>query len=72
MDNSRWSARGLKNFLVECGFEEDLVQSWQWGNRHVAKRNMEDVWPPEYVEGEDDIADDPMMPICAWAMAERS
>lgn len=72
MDNSRWSARGLKNFLIECGFEEHLVTSFQWGNRHVARRNLEEIWPPAYIEGEDDIENDPMMPICAWAMAERS
>ncbi|MEP1767646.1 MAG: class I SAM-dependent methyltransferase [Sulfitobacter sp.] len=72
MDNSRWSARGLKNLLIECGFEEDMIQSYQWGNRHVAQRNLEKVWPPEYIEDVDDIDDDPMMPICAWAMAERS
>nr|WP_299559647.1 methyltransferase domain-containing protein [uncultured Sulfitobacter sp.] len=72
MDNSRWSARGLKNLLVECGFEEDMVQSFQWGNRHVAQRNLEQSWPPEYDEATDDIENDPDMPVCAWAMAVRS
>lgn len=71
-DNSRWSARGLKNLLVECGFEEHLIEAHQWGNRHVAQRNLEDRWPPEYDAETDDINNDPEMPICAWALAERS
>lgn len=71
-DNSRWSARGLKNLLIECGFEEDLIRSDQWGNRHVARRNLEDVWPPVYDAETDDIENDPMMPVCAWAIAQKS
>jgi SAM-dependent methyltransferase len=72
MDNSRWSARGLKNLLVECGFDEGEVQSSQWGNRHAALRNMEEKWPPEYDEATDDISNDPDMPICAWALARKT
>jgi len=72
MDNSRWSARGLKNLLVECGFDEGEVQSSQWGNRHVALRNLEEKWPPEYDKATDDISNDPDMPICAWALARKT
>src|SRR6056297_600419 len=43
-DNSRWSARGLKNLLIEGGFDADAIHSEQWGNRHVALRNLEEVW----------------------------
>ncbi|WP_415254669.1 class I SAM-dependent methyltransferase [Sulfitobacter sp.] len=71
-DNSRWSARGLKNLLIECGFEEDAIQASQWGNRNAALRNMEEKWPPEYDEATDDISNDPDMPICAWALAQKT
>lgn len=71
-DCSRWSARGLKNLLIEAGFAADAVTSWQWGNRHCALRNMEDVWPPEYDADSDTLDDDPAMPICAWALARRT
>lgn len=71
-DCSRWSARGLKNLLVEAGFEEDAVQSHQWGNRNAALRNMEETWPPEYDEANDPLDNDPEMPICAWALARRT
>lgn len=71
-DCSRWSARGLKNLLVEAGFDEDKVQSWQWGNRNAALRNMEQPWPPEYQDGVDPLEDDPDMPIISWALAQKS
>ena len=70
-DNSRWSARGLKNLLIEAGFDEGAIHADQWGNRHVARRNLEEVWPPVYDAETDDIKNDPMMPICSWALAQK-
>ena len=72
MDNSRWSARGLKNLLIETGFDPDQITAAQWGNRHAAQRNLETPWPPEYREGEDPLENDPDMPICAWALARKT
>ncbi|GAA6202261.1 hypothetical protein NBRC116599_34870 [Aquicoccus sp. SU-CL01552] len=72
MDCSRWSARGLKNLLIECGFDEDQIQAAQWGNRSAARRNMEEDWPPKYDPGRDSLDNDPEMPICAWALARKS
>ncbi|MHA6262149.1 methyltransferase domain-containing protein [Arenibacterium sp. CAU 1754] len=72
MDCSRWSARGLKNLLIECGFEEDAIEAHQWGNRNAALRNMEEKWPPTYDPDKDPLDDDPDMPICAWALARRT
>lgn len=72
MDCSRWSARGLKNLLIECGFEEDAIESHQWGNRNAALRNMEEKWPPTYDPERDPLDDDPDMPICTWALARRT
>ncbi|MBE1284686.1 MAG: methyltransferase domain-containing protein [Rhodobacteraceae bacterium] len=71
-DCSRWSARGLKNLLIECGFDEEAIVSRQWGNRNAALRNMEEAWPPEYDEENDPLDNDPMMPICAWAIAQKT
>ena len=72
MDNSRWSARGLKNLLIEAGFDEAAIEAHQWGNRPAAARNLELPWPPEYREGEDPLDNDPDMPICAWALARKT
>jgi len=70
-DCSRWSARGLKNLLIEGGFDEDKIEAHQWGNRNAALRNMGEDWPPVYDEAVDTLEDDPQMPICAWAIARR-
>ena len=72
VDNSRWSARGLKNLLIEAGFPEDGIDAHQWGNRNAAQRNLETPWPPDYREREDSLENDPEMPICAWALARKT
>ena len=70
VDCTRWSARGLQNLLVEAGFAPDRVQSYQWGNRAAAARNLETPWPPVYRDS-DDLSNDPEFPVVAWAMAQR-
>jgi len=72
MDCSRWSARGLKNLLIEAGFDEDHIHAEQWGNRNAARRNLEDDWPPVYEPDTDPLENDPEMPICAWAIAQNT
>ncbi|MEM9498771.1 MAG: methyltransferase domain-containing protein [Pseudomonadota bacterium] len=71
VDNSRWSARGLKNLLIEAGFDAERIKSRQWGNRHAALRNMGADWPPVYDSERDDLTNDPDFPICAWALAQK-
>lgn len=72
VDNSRWSARGLKNFLCEVGFAEDRIRAEQWGNRQAGRRNTELPWPPAYDPATDDLRNDPQFPICSWALAQKS
>jgi len=57
--------------LIEAGFDAQAIHADQWGNRHVAARNLEPIWPPVFDEETDDIKNDPMMPICAWALAQK-
>ncbi|WP_372573074.1 methyltransferase domain-containing protein [Ruegeria jejuensis] len=71
-DNSRWSARGLRNLLIECGFAEDQIEAHQWGNRPAALRNLEPDWPPQYDPDRDNLDNDPDFPICAWALARKT
>lgn len=70
-DCSRWSARGLTNLLIEAGFEPEKITAHQWGNRNAALKNLGEVWPPEYDPETDTLDNDPDMPICAWALAQR-
>ena len=71
-DCSRWSARGLKNLLIEGGFDEERIDAQQWGNRAAAARNLEPGWPPKYDKETDDLTNDPEMPLCAWALAQKT
>ncbi len=71
-DCSRWSARGLRNLLTECGFDPAHIRAEQWGNRQAALRNLEPDWPPVYDPRTDDLDNDPAFPICAWALARKS
>lgn len=70
-DCSRWSARGLKNLLIEAGFDEAKIEAHQWGNRNAALKNFGEDWPPVYDPEVDTLDNDPDMPICAWALAQR-
>ena len=71
VDCSRWTARGLKNLLIEAGFNESKINARQWGNRHAAQRNLEGEWPPVYDPETDDLTDEPDFPICSWALAQK-
>jgi SAM-dependent methyltransferase len=70
VDCSRWTARGLRNLLIESGFDESSIRAAQWGNRAAALRNLETPWPPE-LRPDDDLTDDPEFPIVAWAMGQK-
>jgi hypothetical protein len=72
VDCSRWSARGLKNLLVEGGFEEAAIRTGQWGNRAAALRNLDKDWPPAYRPEVDDLSNEPDFPIIAWALAQKA
>ena len=69
VDCSRWSARGLKNLLIEGGFAAASIKADQWGNRAAALRNMEPGWP-ERRPG-DDLTNDPKFPLVAWAIGQK-
>jgi SAM-dependent methyltransferase len=70
-DCTRWTARGLRNLLIEGGFDPGSIKSQEWGNRAAALRNMEIPWPPEYLPDSDDLTNDPAFPIVAWAMGQK-
>lgn len=71
VDNTRWSARGLRNFLIECGFPEDDVHSWQWGNRWAGMRNAMGPFPPVYHRGHDVLKNEEDFPVVSWALARK-
>lgn len=71
VDCSRWTARGLKNLLVECGFEEDRIVARQWGNRECAMADMEPKWGI-YEPGKSSLVNEPQFPVMTWAIAQKA
>lgn len=75
VDCTRWSARGLKNLLIEAGFPRGDIRARQWGNAAAARRNIETQqsgdWPPVYDPETDDLTNDPDFPIMSWAIARK-
>ena len=57
--------------LIEAGFDESRVIARQWGNRTAAACNLEPDWPPRFDKSRDDLTNDPKMPLCAWALAQK-
>jgi len=70
-DCSRWSARGLHNLLVECGFQPQEIRAQQWGNRPCALRDMSPFWAI-YDPSRDTLENDPEFPVMSWAMARKA
>jgi SAM-dependent methyltransferase len=70
VDCSRWSARGLKNLLIECGFPEENIQSDQWGNLTCARKECGPRFA-RWREG-DSLDNDENFPIVAWALGRKA
>jgi len=71
VDCSRWTARGLKNLLVEAGFDEALVQSFQWGNLEAARLDCSRRWT-KYDARQHDLTNDPDYPVVSWALGRKA
>ena len=69
-DCSRWSARGLKNLLIEAGFPEDGIRAEQWGNRQCAEADFGPKWG-RYDGARHSLENDPDFPVMSWALARR-
>ncbi|KIN63294.1 Dihydrolipoamide dehydrogenase [Sulfitobacter noctilucicola] len=70
VDCSRWSARGLKNLLIEGGFDEDKIEAEQWGNLECAQAECGYRFA-RYDEEKHSIKNDPQFPVVSWAIAQK-
>jgi 2-polyprenyl-3-methyl-5-hydroxy-6-metoxy-1,4-benzoquinol methylase len=71
VDCSRWTETGLKYLLADSGFDLEHVQTWSWGNRAAAKRNMHPKKFPAYFPHISSLENDPLFPVQVWALARR-
>ncbi|RIW12281.1 class I SAM-dependent methyltransferase [Algoriphagus lacus] len=69
IDCTRWSKTGLKHFLVECGFEIDLIESDSWGNKEAVIKNL-DRWVV-YDKQRHSLKNEENFPLVVWALAKR-
>jgi len=70
VDCSRWSARGLKNLLIEGGFDEAKIHSDQWGNLDCARKESGKRFA-RFNPDTDNLRNDPDFPVVAWALAQK-
>lgn len=66
-DYRRWTASGLRLFLLQAGFMD--VETDSWGNKPCLIANLE-RWV-DYEPGVHDLRNDPRFPVSVWGTARR-
>lgn len=69
-DCSRWTERGMRHFLAECGFDFDNITTGSWGNAGVVRRAMRRKYAA-YRFWWHSLRNDPRYPVQVWAMAQK-
>jgi SAM-dependent methyltransferase len=69
VDCTRWTERGLKYFLAECGFPLEKIQTASWGNRACIKANLR-RWAG-YHRRLHSLHNEPDFPVTVWALAQK-
>jgi SAM-dependent methyltransferase len=75
MDYSRWTPKGLKYLLEECGFALENITTGAWGNRVCAIADFNACaegrgWHT-YDPSQHSLDNEPDYPIVVWAMARK-
>jgi SAM-dependent methyltransferase len=76
VDCSRWTETGIKYLLADAGFHLDDIRTWSWGNRTIAKANLN----PRRLSGfprynpilHRNLKNESLFPVQVWALARRS
>jgi len=68
-DSSRWTERGLKCLLIECGFQNEQIQTGSWGNRACVKANLTRF--PSWIPWWHSLKNEPLYPVVVWAFARK-
>jgi SAM-dependent methyltransferase len=67
VDCTRWTAKGMRYFLEECGFGRIKVGAW--GNRECVVANLES-WM-RYQPEAHSLENDSKLPVVVWALAQK-
>jgi SAM-dependent methyltransferase len=69
-DGTRWTEGGLRNLLIEAGFESDRIHTGAWGNRKCVVGNFT-RWA-NWIPWLHSLENEPDFPLVVWAFAQRS
>jgi SAM-dependent methyltransferase len=69
-DFSRWTEQGLRQLLVEGGFDDARIVSGAWGNRACVRANFSGF--PSWIPWWHSLENEPDFPIVVWAFAQRA
>jgi SAM-dependent methyltransferase len=69
VDCSRWSELGLKNLLIERGFNGDHIVTGSWGNRACVCSNFQRF--TEWIPWKHSLKNEPKFPLVVWAFARK-
>jgi SAM-dependent methyltransferase len=75
MDYTRWSPRGMKFLLADCGFREETITVGGWGNRQCIMTDLNGcaegrgwAW---YDETQHSLENEPEYPVVVWVLARN-
>jgi SAM-dependent methyltransferase len=68
LDCSRWTETGIRQLLVEAGFESDDIRTGSWGNRACVKANFRNFPPRGWTRS---LKNEPEFPVTVWALAQK-
>jgi hypothetical protein len=69
VDCSRWTELGLKQLLVEGGFEADQIITGSWGNRACVRANFR-RWR-RWISWAHSLRNESDFPVVVWAFARK-
>ena len=72
IDCSRWTEKGLKYFLNECGFNINDIKTNSWGNKECVKSNMRDDDTWTRIGFYKNLKNDKKYPVQVWALAKKN
>ena len=67
-DFTRWTPAGIRQFLIEAGFQSEKIELGSWGNRACVVASL-NRWPP-YRRWRS-LQNEPDVPVLVWAFAQK-
>ncbi len=70
LDCSRWTEIGMRQLLIDAGFEDENIHTGSWGNKSCMLSNLH-VWQ-RYNPYIHSLKNDPRYPLMVWALARKA